>query len=116
MFNCGSLKVEFVIVKHVDLIIFLLFCYWSVLYMVYNLNSYSFSLQSKGDPKGAEEYYSRAILADPEDSEIISQYANLVRELYHDHDKALCYFERAVQAAPGDRYVSSQYSIISTCK
>ena len=46
----------------------------------------------------------RAILADPRDGEIISQYAKLVWELHHDRNKALCYFERAVEANPGDRY------------
>lgn len=80
--------------------------------MVYYLISYSFALKSKGDPKGAEEYYSRAILADPEDGEIISQFANLVWELYHDHERALGYFDRAVQASPTDRYASSPYFMI----
>ncbi len=46
----------------------------------------------------------RAILADPRDGEIISQYAKLVWDLHHDRNKALCYFERAVEATPGDRY------------
>lgn len=46
----------------------------------------------------------RAILADPRDGEIISQYAKLVWELHHDRNKALCYFERAVEATPRDRY------------
>lgn len=46
----------------------------------------------------------RTILADPSDGEIMSQYAKLVWELYHDQDKALSYFESAVQASPGDRY------------
>lgn len=70
--------------------------------------------QSKGDLKGAENYYSRAILASPRDGEIISQYANLLWELYHDHDKALCYYERAVEAAPEDRYKEANYSINSS--
>lgn len=59
--------------------------------------------QSKGDLEGAEEYFSRAILANPGDGEIMSQYAKLVWELHHDHDKALCYFEQAVQDSPADR-------------
>ncbi|KAK6929701.1 hypothetical protein RJ641_003795, partial [Dillenia turbinata] len=57
-------------------------------------------IQSKGDLQGAEEYYSRAILADPTDGEIISQYARLIWELYQDQDKASIYFGQAVQAAP----------------
>lgn len=63
--------------------------------------------QSKGDLQCAEEYYSRAILADPKDGEILSQYAKLIWELHHDQDRALSYFERAVQASPEDRYVKS---------
>lgn len=62
--------------------------------------------QSKGDLQGAEEYYSRAILADPADGEIISQYASLVWELHRDRNKAESYFERAVQATPQDRLAS----------
>lgn len=65
--------------------------------------------QSEGNLKGAEDYYSRAIIADPRDGEIISQYANLVWELYRDHNKASCYFERAVEAAPEDRYKDACY-------
>lgn len=71
--------------------------------------------QSKGDLKSADDYYSRAILADPQDGEIILQYANLVWELYRDHDKASCYFERAVEAAPEDRYAEAYYSIKLEC-
>lgn len=67
--------------------------------------------QSKGDLRGAEDYYSRAILADSGDGEVLLQYANLVWELYHDHSKALCCFERAVQAAPEDRYVVAHHSV-----
>lgn len=69
-----------------------------------------FNWQSKRDLEGAEEYYSRAILADPSDGENLSQYAKLVWELYHDHDKALSFYEEAVQATPSDRYIP--FSII----
>ena len=54
-------------------------------------------LQVKGDTRRAEEYYSRAMLADPSDGEIMSQYAKLVREVHHG------YFQKSVQAAPHDR-------------
>ena len=60
--------------------------------------------QTKKDPRRAEEYYSRAILADPEDGEVLSNYAKLVWELYRDKDRAKHYFERAVRAAAQDRY------------
>ncbi len=49
------------------------------------------------------EYYSRATLADPEDGEILVQYAKFVWEHDHDQHRALSYFERAAQAAPQDR-------------
>lgn len=65
--------------------------------------------QSKGDLERAEEYYSRAILADPKDGEVLSQYAKLVWELHHNQDRAANYFERAVIASPEDRYVDSFY-------
>ena len=59
--------------------------------------------QSKHDLQASEEYLCRAILADPRDGEILSQYAKLVWELHRDQDRASSYFERAVQAAPEDR-------------
>lgn len=51
------------------------------------------------------EYYSRATLADPEDGELLVQYAKFVWENLNDQDRALSYFERAAQAAPQDRWV-----------
>jgi Tfp pilus assembly protein PilF len=60
--------------------------------------------QCKQDLEGAEEYYSRAILADPNDGEVLSQYGKLIWELHHDEERASSYFERAVQASPDDRY------------
>ena len=61
--------------------------------------------QSK-DLGGAEEYYSRAILMDPRDGEILSQYAKLTWELHRDEERSLSYFQRAVQASPDNRFVS----------
>lgn len=61
--------------------------------------------QCKRDLHGAEEYYSRAILTDPNDGEVLSQYGKLVWEAHHDQDTAASYFERAVRASPQDRYV-----------
>lgn len=60
-------------------------------------------LQAKGDTARAEEYYSRAMLADPSDGEIMSQYARLVWEVHHDPERCLGYFQQSVQAAPLDR-------------
>lgn len=64
----------------------------------------------KGDARRAEEYYSRAMLADPSDGEIISQYAKLVWAVHRDHDRSLVYFQKSVQAAPRDRYAVYIYS------
>ncbi|GKB98131.1 tetratricopeptide-like helical domain-containing protein, partial [Tanacetum coccineum] len=65
---------------------------------------------SKQDLQGAEEYYSRAILVDPNDGEILSQYAKLLWELHQDKDRAMSYFERAVQAASEDSHVHAAYA------
>lgn len=62
-------------------------------------------MKSKKDLLGAEKYYSRAILTDPGDGEMLSQYAKIVWELPHDYERASNYFERAVEVAPGDRCV-----------
>ena len=57
----------------------------------------------KGDTSRAEEYYSRAMLTDPSDGEIMSQYAKLVWEVHHDPERCLGYFQMSVQAAPQNR-------------
>ncbi|XWS13928.1 hypothetical protein CRYUN_Cryun36dG0080800 [Craigia yunnanensis] len=67
-------------------------------------------LLSKGDLQGAEEYYHRATLEDPEDGEILLQYAKIVWDLHQDKDRALSYFERAVQASPQDCNVLGAYA------
>lgn len=59
--------------------------------------------QTKGDLLSAEEYYSRAIVADPTDGETISHYAILIWQLYRDKSKASSYFKRAVEASPENR-------------
>ncbi|KAG5094245.1 hypothetical protein JHK84_049833 [Glycine max] len=53
---------------------------------------------------GAEEYFLRAIMVDPNDGEILMQYAKLVWENHHDKDRAMVYFERVVQPTPQDRF------------
>jgi hypothetical protein len=47
-----------------------------------------------------EEYYSRAILADPTDGEMMVQYAKLVWHQHADIERSLSYFEKAVQISP----------------
>ncbi|PON38175.1 Signal transduction response regulator [Parasponia andersonii] len=74
------------------------------------LRNYAQFLQSKGDLYGAEEYYSRASLADPEDGEIWMQYANLVWVLYHDQERASSYYKLATEVAPEDSNVLAAYA------
>lgn len=73
-------------------------------------NYAQFLYQTKGDYQRAEEYYSRAILAEPGDGETLSQYAKLVWELHKDKERASCYFEQAVQATPTDSHVLAAYA------
>lgn len=51
--------------------------------------------QVKGDLEKAEEYYSRAMLTDPGNGEILCQYAKLVWKLRRDRIMASSYFELA---------------------
>ncbi|VAI10690.1 unnamed protein product [Triticum turgidum subsp. durum] len=62
-------------------------------------------LQVKGDRRRAEEYYSRAILADPDDGELLSEYARLVWEVHGDEERASSYFDRAARADPHNSHV-----------
>jgi len=57
----------------------------------------------KGDCRRAEEYYSRAILADPDDGELLSEYAKLVWDVHRDKERASSHFERAARASPENR-------------
>ncbi|KAF8702996.1 hypothetical protein HU200_032501 [Digitaria exilis] len=73
-------------------------------------NYAQFLHEVKGDPRRAEEYYSRAMLADPADGEIMSQYARLVWEVYRDQERCLGYFQKSVQAAPQNSHVLAAYA------
>ncbi|TVU15289.1 hypothetical protein EJB05_38801 [Eragrostis curvula] len=73
-------------------------------------NYAQFLHEVKGDPKRAEEYYSRAMLADPSDGEIMSQYAKLVWAAHHDRERSLDYFQKSVQAAPQNSHVLAAYA------
>ncbi|XP_072955835.1 uncharacterized protein [Typha angustifolia] len=77
---------------------------WHSYWIIYHLS------KVKGDAQRSDEYYSRAILADPSDGDILSQYAKLVWELHHDEDCASSYFERAVQVAPQNSHVLASYA------
>jgi tetratricopeptide (TPR) repeat protein len=70
----------------------------------------------KGDYGRAEEYYSRAILADPNDGELLSEYAKLVWDVHRDGERASSYFEQAARASPQNRCVhftpSNSHSVL----
>ncbi|XP_069151551.1 uncharacterized protein [Solanum lycopersicum] len=74
------------------------------------LRNYAQLLQSKGDLSGAEEYYFQATLANPQDGDILSQYATLVWQLHHDKDRALSYFEHATHVDPENSHVLAAYA------
>ncbi|KAM0002713.1 putative tetratricopeptide-like helical domain superfamily [Helianthus debilis subsp. tardiflorus] len=73
-------------------------------------NHAQFLRQTKGDLAGAEEYYLRALQADPGDGEVASQCAQLAWELHHDKDKASGYFGQALAAAPTDSHILAAYA------
>jgi Tfp pilus assembly protein PilF len=64
----------------------------------------------KGDYRRAEEYYSRAILADPDDGELLSEYAKLVWDVHRDEERASSYFERAAKASPQNSHVLAAHA------
>ena len=72
----------------------------------FTLTLFVFFMQ-KGDLKRSEEYYERAILADPHDGEVLSQYAKLQWDVHKDQDRAEMYYDQAVQAAPDDWLVNT---------
>ncbi|XP_015887405.3 uncharacterized protein LOC107422466 isoform X2 [Ziziphus jujuba] len=74
------------------------------------LRNYAQFLQSNGDLHGAEEYYSRAVLADPEDGEVMAKYAKLIWTLHRDKERALSYFKRAAETALQDSHVQAAYA------
>ncbi|KAL8204599.1 hypothetical protein R6Q57_010222 [Mikania cordata] len=73
-------------------------------------NHARFLQQTKRDLEGAEEYYLRALHADPGDGEVVSQCAQLAWELHRDKDKASSYFEQALEADPADSHVLAAYA------
>ncbi|KAI7744440.1 hypothetical protein M8C21_016571 [Ambrosia artemisiifolia] len=73
-------------------------------------NHAQFLRQTRGDLAGAEEYYLRALQADPADSEVASQCAQLAWELHHDKDKASGFFGQALEADPNDSHVLAAYA------
>lgn len=50
----------------------------------------------------AEEYCGRALLAEPNDGDMLSLYADLIWKTKQDAPRAETYFDQAVKAAPDD--------------
>ncbi|KHN04870.1 hypothetical protein glysoja_024231 [Glycine soja] len=62
------------------------------------------------DTVRAEEFYGRAILANPGDGELLSLYGTLIWETQRDEDRAKSYFDQAIHAAPNDCTVLGSYA------
>ncbi|KAH7446390.1 hypothetical protein KP509_01G053500 [Ceratopteris richardii] len=74
------------------------------------LRNYAEYLLKNGEAKKAEEFYERAILADPNDGEVLSSYAKLQWDSNRDEERAEAYYDRAVRAAPDDCFVMASYA------
>lgn len=57
----------------------------------------------QGDVERAEEYCERAILARPNDGNVLSLYGDLIWNRHKDSSRAQSYFNQAVQSSPDDR-------------
>lgn len=62
-------------------------------------------MQVDKDTAKAEEFYGRAILANPGDGELLSLYGKLIWETERDEERAKSYFDQAIHATPDDWYI-----------
>lgn len=66
-------------------------------------------MQVKKDCQKAEEYFERAILANPGDGELLAHYAKIIWDNHRDKERAGNYFNQALKVAPDDRSVPCSY-------
>lgn len=69
------------------------------------------SYVQENEPAKAEEYFKRAIEADPKYANALSNYANWLTNTGKDYDKAEAYCKRAIEANPKDAHALSVYAM-----
>ena len=66
--------------------------------------------EQQKDYDKAEEYYQRAVEADPKHANILGNYANFLCDQRKDYDKAEEYYQRAVEADPKHANILGNYA------
>ncbi|WP_373815187.1 tetratricopeptide repeat protein, partial [Porphyromonas loveana] len=65
----------------------------------------------------AEEYYKRALEAEPKDANTLGNYANFLCDIHHDYDQAEAYYKRALEAEPNHANNLGNYAhFLITCR